>query len=43
VAGCGLGLYLCRRIVEALGGTIGARCDERGTIEFRIELPAGTP
>jgi signal transduction histidine kinase len=37
--GMGIGLYLAKRIVEAHGGTIGARDPEGGGTEFRIELP----
>ncbi|WP_431261230.1 hybrid sensor histidine kinase/response regulator [Roseateles chitinivorans] len=36
----GLGLFVCRTIVEAHGGRIDVETDESGT-EFRIELPAG--
>jgi len=37
--GMGIGLYLAKRIVEAHGGTIGARGREGGGAEFRIILP----
>lgn len=36
----GLGLFVCRTIVEAHGGRIGVQTGDAGT-EFRIELPAG--
>jgi signal transduction histidine kinase len=38
----GLGLFVCRTIVEAHGGRIGVETGESGT-EFRIELPAQPP
>jgi two-component system sensor histidine kinase KdpD len=46
--GIGLGLSICRAIVEAHGGTIGAanRADERGRIEgarFWFTLPVDAP
>ncbi len=37
--GAGLGLYLCRRIAESLGGRIAHRATEAGAA-FRLELPA---
>jgi len=37
--GMGIGLYLAKKIVEAHGGTIGARGAEGRGTEFRIELP----
>ncbi len=39
IQGTGLGLALCRRIVEAHGGTISARSHPEGGAELRIELP----
>jgi PAS domain S-box-containing protein len=42
-AGTGLGLWICRRIVHDLGGTIGvAPGATRGAV-FRVELPACEP
>lgn len=38
----GLGLFVCRTIVEAHGGRISVETGEAGT-EFRFELPAGHP
>jgi signal transduction histidine kinase len=37
--GLGLGLYIARTIVEALGGTIGADSRPDGSTVFRAELP----
>ncbi len=37
--GLGLGLYLARRIVEAMGGTISARSEEGRGATFVVELP----
>jgi signal transduction histidine kinase len=40
--GLGLGLYICRRIVEAHAGTLTVESDpERGTT-FLVELPIST-
>ena len=39
--GAGLGLHICRRIIEAHGGKIGYRNTEDGA-EFHFTLPAGT-
>jgi two-component system sensor histidine kinase KdpD len=41
--GVGLGLTLCRRIVEAHGGTIRAGAREGGGAEFVMRLPAAAP
>ena len=37
--GAGLGLAICRNIVEAHGGTIGARPSPLGGVWIRVELP----
>jgi two-component system sensor histidine kinase BaeS len=39
--GAGLGLAICRNIVEAHGGTIGAEPSPLGGVTVRITLPAG--
>ena len=41
--GVGLGLAICRAIVEAHGGTIRGETRPRGGARFTIELPRGTP
>jgi two-component system sensor histidine kinase KdpD len=41
--GVGLGLAICRAIVEAHGGTIAARNRDGGGAEIRFTLPLGTP
>lgn len=41
-SGTGLGLFIARRIVEAHGGSIGARVVRPG-MEFRIDLPIPAP
>jgi two-component system sensor histidine kinase KdpD len=41
--GAGLGLTICRAIVEAHGGRIGARNRRDGGAVFRFSLPAGEP
>jgi len=41
--GVGLGLAICRAIVEAHGGTIGAAASPLGGAAFVIALPLGTP
>jgi signal transduction histidine kinase len=40
-AGLGLGLYLCRRIVERHGGEIRAEFPEDGGSRFVVTLPTG--
>jgi two-component system sensor histidine kinase KdpD len=41
--GVGLGLAICRAIVEAHGGTIRGETRAQGGARFTIELPRGTP
>jgi signal transduction histidine kinase/CheY-like chemotaxis protein len=41
--GTGLGLPLCRTIVEGHGGSIEVRSEVGHGATFRVELPAGTP
>jgi two-component system sensor histidine kinase KdpD len=41
--GVGLGLAICRAIVEAHGGTIRGETRPQGGARFTIELPRGTP
>jgi two-component system sensor histidine kinase KdpD len=41
--GVGLGLAICRAIVEAHGGTIRGETRQAGGARFIIELPRGTP
>ena len=40
-SGSGIGLYLCKRIVEAMGGTIRVRNNRRQGCTFRLLLPVG--
>lgn len=42
-SGVGLGLAICRAIVEAHSGSIGARSGVEGGAEFTFTLPLGTP
>ena len=39
-SGMGVGLAVCKRVVELQGGTIGARCLDEGGAEFNFTLPA---
>jgi signal transduction histidine kinase len=41
--GLGLGLYICRQIIEAHGGTIRAESQLGQGTTFVVELPAGAP
>ncbi|HEX4829828.1 MAG TPA: ATP-binding protein [Trebonia sp.] len=41
--GTGLGLYIVKGLVEALGGSIAVRPAPEGGAEFRFILPAGVP
>jgi signal transduction histidine kinase len=43
VGGWGLGLFLCRRIVEAHGGVIGVTSTPGTGSTFIVQLPRGTP
>jgi two-component system sensor histidine kinase KdpD len=43
VPGVGLGLAICRAIVEAHGGTIRAESPDAGGARFVFTLPLGTP
>jgi signal transduction histidine kinase len=40
VAGTGLGLYIVRTLVEAMGGTVTARANQDRGSTFTIRLPA---
>ena len=41
--GVGLGLYLCRLVAQAHGGTFGVRNAEGGGLEVSVTLPADAP
>jgi len=41
--GTGLGLYIVKGLVEAMGGDIGVNRAPGGGAEFRFTLPAGVP
>ncbi|MDR8047992.1 hybrid sensor histidine kinase/response regulator [Burkholderia cenocepacia] len=41
--GTGLGLALCRRLTEAMGGTIGVESRPGGGSRFSVRLPLGEP
>jgi PAS domain S-box-containing protein len=43
VQGSGLGLALAKRLVEAMGGSIGLECEEGSGARFWIELPVRVP
>jgi signal transduction histidine kinase len=38
VAGVGLGLYIVRNLVEAMGGTVGVSANEDGGCTFTVDL-----
>jgi signal transduction histidine kinase len=39
---CGLGLSLCRELVDIQGGTIRARCESGGEFVIEFTLPSAT-
>ncbi|MBO9696371.1 MAG: HAMP domain-containing histidine kinase [Sphingopyxis sp.] len=41
-SGTGLGLFICRQIVESIGGSIHAQASGKNGIQFIIKLPNGT-
>jgi signal transduction histidine kinase len=41
-SGTGLGLFICRQIVESIGGSIHAQASGKSGIQFIIKLPNGT-
>ena len=41
--GTGLGLYLCRQLVEVLGGTISVSGRNRGGTSFTVRVPDAGP
>ena len=41
--GAGLGLYICKTIIEMHGGTIGARSDGNVFVEFSFTIPNEQP
>lgn len=43
ISGLGLGLYICRQIVEGQGGTIKVETDKEAGALFVIELPVSSP
>jgi len=38
----GFGLYLTRKILSSMGGSVEARCQRQGEITFSVRLPLGT-